>query len=359
MNWLKIPAQLSTTFKNQYPQGFPLLLSMRLSKAARLHVHLPIKEYRKEIEKVTEDDVLVTISAMNALLDPQTVDTGQKLLQVAGRMGNQDALLQLALLWKQKVIDLKEDEQHQNPSQWIHELSRLNHGPTHFYLAQRIEQRMEPKYRQKYIDHLIVAAESSDGVMSERTSAVANTLLGMYYSDGEDGMVPRDVGKAIYHLQKAIEKKDAKAMVLLGKMLLNPKYGMEVDEERGVKLIKEAAEKGDDMAQFEMGRMAMTGTTVVEKNIDYAIEYWKMSSAQENVMAMCELGIVACQGYHDDRWDIPKDVRFGRLLLTKVGRLYQYRREYRDWTRRALKVLNGIREEVVTVPIKGKKSPFM
>lgn len=102
--------------------------------------------------------------------------------------------------------------------------------------------------------------------------------VGKYYEAGE--YTDQNWEKSIYWYQKAIDNNHIRAMLYMGRILLNGVKGFKADVPRALELIEQAAEAGDAEAQFQLGKLFETGESM-ERDFPSAIRWYRAAKLQK------------------------------------------------------------------------------
>lgn len=150
---------------------------------------------------------------------------------------------------------------------------------------------------------------------AEKGAAPAEYALGKLFYQGE--AVPKDVGKALYHLESAAEKDHPYAAYLAGKIRLSEEGYLDV--EKAVRLFEAAAALGNDFAEYQLGKLYLYGKDV-SQNMEAAVR-WLTASAEHGNQ-------YAAQLLHSVRNNKNLSVAMASLrLLHHISRMIQNRLE--------------------------------
>lgn len=110
-------------------------------------------------------------------------------------------------------------------------------------------------------------------------------LLGKEYEKGI--ILEKDIGKAIYYLEKCAEQENAYAIYKLAKIYLrDPLYH---DNQKAIHYLQRSATLGNEFAQFMLGNELLKGE-IIEKNVEEAVYHLSRSASQNNMFAQYILG---------------------------------------------------------------------
>ena len=121
---------------------------------------------------------------------------------------------------------------------------------------------------------------------AERGNAVAQTMLGLMYRNGQG--VPRDDKIAVKWYTLAAEQGDVRAQTILGLMYSNGE-GVPRDDKIAVKWYTLAAEQGNADAQAFLGSTYSNGQGV-PRNDKIAVKWYTLAAEQGNTFAQSNLG---------------------------------------------------------------------
>lgn len=129
-------------------------------------------------------------------------------------------------------------------------------------------------------------------IIATQGNPVAQQLVGSLYMNGQG--VEKDLTKAIYWFQKAVEQDEAIAQYCLGIMYLKGD-GVEQDLSKAAHWLHKSAEQGDALAQYQLGSMYLKGTGVEQKY--FMAAYWfRKAAEQREAIAQYALGKMYAQG---------------------------------------------------------------
>ena len=137
----------------------------------------------------------------------------------------------------------------------------------------------------------------------------AQNHLGVDYKTGEG--VAKDLKKAIYWYQKAIDQNNPKAMWNLAQ-LYKKGDGVAKDEKKYVSLLLRAAGLGHSYSQNSVGLLYQKGIGVA-KNIEEAIKWYNAAADQGNEKAVYNLGLLYYNGT-----GVPRDLVKAREYWQKA-----------------------------------------
>ena len=137
----------------------------------------------------------------------------------------------------------------------------------------------------------------------------AQNHLGVDYKTGEG--VAKDLKKAIYWYQKAIDQNNPKAMWNLAQ-LYKKGDGVAKDEKKYVSLLLRAAGLGHSNSQNSVGLLYQKGIGVA-KNIEEAIKWYNAAADQGNEKAVYNLGLLYYNGT-----GVPRDLVKAREYWQKA-----------------------------------------
>ena len=153
------------------------------------------------------------------------------------------------------------------------------------------------------------------GRTSDCNGLIKGYALGKLFYQGE--AVPKDVGKALYHLESAAEKDHPYAAYLAGKIRLSEEGYLDV--EKAVRLFEAAAALGNDFAEYQLGKLYLYGKDV-SQNMEAAVR-WLTASAEHGNQ-------YAAQLLHSVRNNKNLSVAMASLrLLHHISRMIQNRLE--------------------------------
>ncbi|MBU0766762.1 sel1 repeat family protein [Patescibacteria group bacterium] len=144
----------------------------------------------------------------------------------------------------------------------------------------------------KYVNGEGVLENSSKAAQLYRTAAEqgdggSQFMLGLMYSIGEG--VPQDDAEAIRWYEKASEQGVAGATYQLGRRYFLGEYGITIDREKGMTMIRKAAESDEQEAQIFMGYMYDKGNGVPQDGLQ-AIDWYTKAANQGNAEAQFRIG---------------------------------------------------------------------
>lgn len=114
---------------------------------------------------------------------------------------------------------------------------------------------------------------------ARKGNADAMFEVGKYYASGE--YTAQNWRESLYWYQQAVQKNHARAMLYLGRILLQGVAEAEVpaDVPRALQLIEQAASAGDAEAQFQLGQIFEQGE-VIGQDLPSAIRWYRAADQQ-------------------------------------------------------------------------------
>ncbi|MFO7603392.1 MAG: tetratricopeptide repeat protein [Gammaproteobacteria bacterium] len=114
---------------------------------------------------------------------------------------------------------------------------------------------------------------------ARKGNADAMFEVGKHYASGE--YTAQNWRESLYWYQQAVQKNHARAMLYLGRILLQGVEEAEVpaDVPRALQLIEQAASAGDAEAQFQLGQIFAQGE-VIGQDLPSAIRWYRAANQQ-------------------------------------------------------------------------------